>query len=91
MTDNQENVGTSATRTRMGPLPDEFWAHRRAAKRELLLSWRSVLDAAVQRLEDQPERPTGGPDSTWLRRASGRTAGPPAVRTFSRRAALCRV
>lgn len=32
-------------------LPPEFVAHRRAARREMLLAARSVIDAALERLE----------------------------------------
>jgi hypothetical protein len=38
----------------MGMLPADYWAHRRAAKRERLLSWRSLLDAAIKRLDETP-------------------------------------
>lgn len=38
----------------LGVLPADFWAHRRAAKRERLLSWRSLLDAAIERLDETP-------------------------------------
>ncbi len=34
-------------------LPDEFHAHRRAAKREMLLAWRSLLDARIEKLENE--------------------------------------
>ncbi len=37
-----------------GFLPDEFWRHRRAAKKEALLAIRSLLDAAIERLEKEP-------------------------------------
>ncbi len=32
-------------------LPDEFKTHRRAAQREMLLAWRSLLDARIEKLE----------------------------------------
>jgi hypothetical protein len=35
-------------------LPDEFWAHRRAARRERLLACRSLLDSAIEHLEETP-------------------------------------
>lgn len=38
----------------LGMLPADYRAHRRAAKRERLLSWRSVLDAAIERLGETP-------------------------------------
>ncbi|MFQ5594916.1 MAG: hypothetical protein ACE5HA_12295 [Anaerolineae bacterium] len=34
-------------------LPAEFWEHRRAAQREILLAARSLLDAAIERIEHQ--------------------------------------
>ena len=39
-----------------GLLPEEFWKHRRAAKKEMLLAWRSLLDTAIERLEKEPEK-----------------------------------
>ncbi len=39
-------------------LPEEFWMHQRAARREMLLSWRSLLDARITRLEQaEKEKP----------------------------------
>ncbi len=38
----------------MGLLPGDFWAHARAARREKLLSWRSLLDAGIERLQETP-------------------------------------
>ena len=32
-------------------LPEEFWEHRRAARRETLLALRSLLDVAIERTE----------------------------------------
>lgn len=34
-------------------LPEEFWEHRRAAQREALLAVRSLIDAALERLEEE--------------------------------------
>ena len=36
-------------------LPPGFVEHRRAARKEFLLAVRSVLDAAVKRLDEQPK------------------------------------
>jgi hypothetical protein len=36
----------------MDMLPADYRAHRRAAKRERLLSWRSLLDAAIEQLDE---------------------------------------
>ncbi|MGE5601704.1 MAG: hypothetical protein ACM30E_01560 [Nitrososphaerales archaeon] len=38
----------------LGMLPADFEAHRRGARRERLLSWRSLLDAAIERLDETP-------------------------------------
>jgi len=34
-------------------LPEGFFKHRRGARREMLLAWRSMLDAAIQRMEEK--------------------------------------
>lgn len=41
--------------TLRGYLPEEFWEHERAARRELLLAVRSMLDVAIERLEEESE------------------------------------
>ena len=68
-------------------LPDEFWRHHRAARRERLLSWRSLLDAAAARLIEPPE-PTDEtegaqlvPDSFWAHRQAAREEDLLAVRS----------
>jgi hypothetical protein len=33
-------------------LPDEFFVHRRNARREMLLAARSMIDSAINRLEE---------------------------------------
>ena len=38
--------------TGLGILPDEFKMHQRAARREMLLAWRSLLDARIEKLEN---------------------------------------
>ena len=38
-----------------GLLPPEFVEHRRRARREMLLAWRSMIDAALEKLQDKPE------------------------------------
>ena len=35
-------------------MPDEFWQHRRAARREALLALRSLLDAAIEHVDKEP-------------------------------------
>ncbi len=32
-------------------LPEEFWSHQRAARREMLMAWRSLLDKRIEKLE----------------------------------------
>jgi hypothetical protein len=44
-------------------MDDEFWGHMRAAEREFLLAWRSLIDARLQRLDD---RSTGSAASSRL-------------------------
>ena len=39
-----------------GLFPEEFWEHQRAARREMLLSLRSLVDAAIASLEEKPPR-----------------------------------
>jgi hypothetical protein len=34
-------------------LPPDFIARRRKARKEMLLAWRSLIDSALQRIEDQ--------------------------------------
>jgi hypothetical protein len=69
-------------------LPDEFRQHRRAARRERLLSWRSVLDAAVERTEEAPAGPgqPGGPgivpEAFWMHRQAAREEDLLAVRSL---------
>lgn len=36
-------------------LPSEFRAHTRAARKEMLLAVRSLLDSAIDRLEEEPK------------------------------------
>jgi len=57
MAENLEEVKGPGPSGGMGLLTDDFWAHRRAARRERLLSWRSVLDAAIRRLEQEEDQP----------------------------------
>jgi hypothetical protein len=34
-------------------LPEGFFEHRRSARREMLLAWRSMLDEAIQRMDEK--------------------------------------
>jgi len=44
-------LGEEMLRALKGTLPDEFWQHRAAARREALLALRVLIDAAIERLE----------------------------------------
>jgi hypothetical protein len=33
--------------------PEGFLEHRKSARREMLLAWRSMLDAAIQRMDEK--------------------------------------
>jgi hypothetical protein len=48
-------------RTVKGTLPEEFWQHERAARRETLLAFRVLLDAAITRLEQEPDAGRAAP------------------------------
>lgn len=45
----------SALRCRTPVLPEEFKMHTRAARKEMLLAVRSLLDSAIRELEEAPE------------------------------------
>ncbi len=34
-------------------LPEDFKLHRRAARREMLLAWRSLIDARISKLDEE--------------------------------------
>lgn len=34
-------------------LPEGFIEHRKGARREMLLAWRSMLDAAIERMDEK--------------------------------------
>ena len=37
-------------------LPPEFFTHRDAARREMLMAWRSAIDAHLERMDDKPAK-----------------------------------
>ncbi len=39
-------------------LPAEFRAHLKAARKEMLLAMRSLIDAAIERTEEKPKKKT---------------------------------
>lgn len=54
--DVRQHVDTARAEMRKGLetfLPPEFFTHRDAARREMLLAWRGVLDAAIRRMDSK--------------------------------------
>jgi hypothetical protein len=47
---------TTAEATFGRPMPGEFWHHVRAARKERLLAMRSIIDAKLERLEQQEKQ-----------------------------------
>jgi hypothetical protein len=89
MTNSEERVGGPGARLGLRDrLPEDFWTHRRAARRERLLGWRSLLDAAVERLDEQPIEavpPTRRkmiPEQFWAHRRAARREDLKAVRSL---------
>ena len=37
-------------------LPPEFFEHRKKARKEMLLAWRSMIDAALERMDAKEEK-----------------------------------
>lgn len=37
-------------------LPPKFWEHSKNARKEMLLAWRSMIDAALERMEEKEEQ-----------------------------------
>jgi len=50
--------GLRERRRRFQLLPEAFWEHTRAARREMLLAFRSLIDAAIERTEARPVKKT---------------------------------
>jgi len=46
--------------------PEEFYTHHRAARREMLLAWRSLLDAKITKLEAE-EKEKSAPKATRIK------------------------
>jgi hypothetical protein len=51
---------------RMDMFPEEFRLHRRAARREMLLAWRSLIDAKIAKL-DEEEKEKAAPQATRIK------------------------
>ena len=47
-------------------LPEEFRSHRRAARREMLLAWRSLIDARIRDLESA-DKEESAPKTTRIK------------------------
>lgn len=47
-------------------LPEEFKTHRRAAQREMLLAWRSLIDARIEKIE-KAEKEKSAPKATRIK------------------------
>ncbi len=50
---------------RMDVFPAEFYTHGRAARREMLLAWRSLIDARIARLEEEKDK--AAPQATRIK------------------------
>jgi hypothetical protein len=37
-------------------LPPQFWEHSRKARKEMLLAWRSMIDAALERMDRNEDK-----------------------------------
>ncbi len=46
--------------------PEDFNLHRRAARREMLLAWRSLIDARIAKL-DEEEKERTAPQATRIK------------------------
>lgn len=51
---------------RMEVFPEEFRTHRRAAQREMLLAWRSLIDSKISKL-DEAEKEKNAPKVTRIK------------------------
>jgi hypothetical protein len=52
----RQHMGAARAEMRKGLetfLPKEFFEHRDTARREMLLAWRGVLDAAINRMDEK--------------------------------------
>ncbi len=53
--DHARAAGASMRRSFEELIPHGFIEHRRAARKEMLLAMRSLLDAAIERMEKKPQ------------------------------------
>lgn len=55
--EGMEGLRDMLKRKRPQIVPEQFKKHTRAARKEMLLAVRSLLDAAIEELEKEPEPP----------------------------------
>lgn len=55
--DGIQGLRRTLKRNRPQILPEQFKEHTRAARKEMILAVRSLLDAAIEELEEEPEGP----------------------------------
>jgi hypothetical protein len=56
-----KEAGRAATKQWRSLIPPEFWEQGRVVRRETLLAMRSLVDAAIERLEDKGSTPSNKP------------------------------
>jgi hypothetical protein len=56
-----KEAGRAAVKQWKSLIPPEFWEHGRVARRETLLAMRSLVDAAIEHLEEKGSTPSNKP------------------------------
>ena len=56
-----KEAGRAAVKQWKSLIPPEFWEHGRVARRETLLAMRSLVDVAIEHLEEKGEAPSKKP------------------------------
>lgn len=56
-----KEAGRAAAKQWKSLIPPEFWEHGRVARRETLLAMRSLVDVAIEHLEEKGEAPAKKP------------------------------
>jgi hypothetical protein len=64
-----KGAGRAAVNQWKSLFPPEFWEHGRVARRETLLAMRSLVDVAIQRLEEKGSSPSVSSKPTPPRKA----------------------
>jgi len=62
--DHMKEAGKATVDQWKSLAPPEFWDHGRAARREVLMAMRSLVDSAIDRLEKQSEKAPKTPRKT---------------------------